>query len=94
MRMILATTGTILVLASPALAQTGSFYGPSGQYQGSYNTFGGNTQYYGPSGQYQGQSSRFGNTTTIYGPSGQYQGSVIEPMQPIRPLRPMRRLDW
>ena len=55
MKLITLSLVALALSASTALAQTRSFYGPSGQYLGSANTFGNTTTFYGPAGQYQGQ---------------------------------------
>ena len=75
MKLITLSLVALALSATTALAQARSFYGPSGQYLGSANTFGNTTTFYGPAGQYQGSANTFGNTTTYYGSSGQYQGS-------------------
>ena len=75
MKLITISLVALALSATTALAQNRSFYGPSGQYLGSANTFGNTTTFYGPAGQYQGSANTFGNTTTYYGSSGQYQGS-------------------
>ena len=75
MKLITLSLVALALSATTALAQNRSFYGPSGQYLGSTNTFGNTTTFYGPAGQYQGSANTFGNTTTYYGSSGQYQGS-------------------
>jgi hypothetical protein len=78
----IAVVGTSL---SSASAQTTTFTGPQGQYQGSANTFGNTTTYTGPQGEYQGSANTFGNTTTFTGPQGQYQGSTTTIPAPRRP---------
>jgi hypothetical protein len=79
-----------LLASGLAQAQTSTFYGPTGQYQGQATTTGNTTTYYGSTGQYQGQSTTMGNTTTLYGPTGQYQGQVTSP-QPQPSFGPGRR---
>jgi hypothetical protein len=75
MKKVLFAFGFLLV-ATAAQAQTTTFYGPAGQYQGQATRSGNTTSFYGPAGQYQGQATQSGNTTTYYGPAGQYQGQT------------------
>ena len=84
MKAIVGLIFGLLVFAQSAQAQTSTFYGPQGQYQGQATTHGNTTTFYGGQGQYQGTANTFGNTTTLYGPQGQYQGTVQQPMQQPR----------
>ena len=67
------------LLSTPAMAQSTSFYGPSGGYEGSAYSNSGSTTYYGPSGQYLGNSYSNSGSTSYYGPAGQYEGSSYGP---------------
>jgi len=74
MKTITAITIAFISLGSSAIAQTTSFYGANGQYQGSATRNGNTTSYYGANGSYQGNAYSNGNTTSYYGGNGQYQG--------------------
>jgi len=72
-------TFCILLLCNSANAQTTSFYGPSGAYQGNAYSNNGSTSYYGPSGAYLGNSYSANGATNYYGSTGEYQGSSYGP---------------
>jgi glutamate synthase domain-containing protein 3 len=56
----IALLATMLSVSAAAVAsaQTSTFYGPAGQYQGQAVQSGNTTTLYGPAGQYQGQTVR------------------------------------
>jgi hypothetical protein len=59
---------------TPANAQTRSYYGADGSYQGRAYTNGDSTTYYGANGSYQGQSYTSGGTTRYYNSNGAFAG--------------------
>lgn len=73
MKVIIAVA---ILLTTPALAQTQSYYGADGSYQGQSIQSGNTRTYYGADGGYQGQSIRSGNTTNYYGSGGGYAGQT------------------
>jgi len=77
----------VALSTTAAAAQSRTYYGPSGQYQGQSFTNGNSTTFYGSSGQYEGQAFRNGNSTTFYGPSGQYQGQTFTTPSPFNSNR-------
>jgi len=84
----------VLVLLLPATAwaqQRGTFYGPGGEYLGSYQRFGNVTTFYGPGGGYRGSAFDFGSVTTFHGAGGGYEGSRFD--RPQRPHHYLPRLD-
>lgn len=72
-------TAAMLLLASPAFAQSTLFYGPNGSYEGNASTIGSSTIYYGPSGQYLGNSYTNNDSTIYSGSDGAYAGSSYGP---------------
>lgn len=66
-----------VLLSTPALAQTQTYYGADGSYQGQSIQSGNTRTYYGPTGGYQGQSIDAGGSRTYYGPTGGYEGQSI-----------------
>jgi hypothetical protein len=85
----IAIIAALLFAVGTASAQTTTFYGPGGQYQGSANRMGNTTTFYGPGGQYQGSANTMGNTTTFYGSGGQYQGTANTMGSPSGRPRPL-----
>lgn len=75
MKKIIALT---LLLTSPALAQTQSYYGADGSYQGQSIQNGNTRTYYGPTGGYAGQSVDDGmGTRSYYDGYGGYAGQSV-----------------
>ena len=74
-----------LLWPATALAESGSFYGPTGEYLGSYSRRGPNTTYQGPTGEYLGDSHRSGRNTDFYGPTGGYEGTLSRDRRLDRP---------
>lgn len=74
--MIVAGMIALIFAAPRAHAETSTFYGPDGHYQGQSITHGNSTSFYGPSGHLQGSSIRHDNTTTFYGSDGHLGGTV------------------
>jgi hypothetical protein len=67
----------LAAFVTTASAQSRSFYGRDGSFQGSAITRGNATSFYGKDGHFAGSSTQGpGNTTTFYGKDGHYQGSV------------------
>ena len=67
----------MLLLATPAMAQTSQFYGSDGEYLGVMQPAGQNNFIYGRNGDYIGSTAPAGQNTLIYDGQGNYVGAVI-----------------
>jgi hypothetical protein len=67
-----------LLFTTPALAQTQSYYGSDGSYQGQSIREGNTRTYYGADGGYAGQSiDNGGGTRSYYNSDGGYAGQSV-----------------
>jgi len=85
--------GLLIMISNGRAGDVGSFYGPTGAYEGSYYRNGNSTSYYDGAGAYRGSSYDVGRTRSFYGGDGSYQGYTYRERRDVSPLplNPYRR---